>query len=114
MFFFVCNTQHDCNSAIVKLELFGNILLILNANDFECCKKAIYGIKSFSMICNLSIIERVELSSVKRNPPIIQGLESSSIEYNASVPAKLLIINNSNNVKLCIEAMIRAKEHLFK
>lgn len=63
-----CSTQQDCNHVAVKLELFSNIPLISNTNDLTYYKKAIYGVESFFAEHNLSIIQRVNSSSAKRNP----------------------------------------------
>ena len=35
LFFGICNARRDCNLATLKLELFGNILLVTNANDLK-------------------------------------------------------------------------------
>lgn len=107
-------TQYDCNFTIVKLELFGNILLFSNVNDLEHYGKIVYGVELPFTKCNPSIIKGVESSSVEYNLLIIQGVESSSAERNAFVPTKLLVVNDVNNIKLRNEAIIRANGHFFK
>lgn len=36
------------------------------------------------------------------------------MERNASVPTKLPVINDTNDIKLCSKAMIKANGYLFK
>lgn len=48
---------HECDVVVVKLELFGNILLVFDTNTFGRCRKAIYRVKSSSAKRNLSIVE---------------------------------------------------------
>ena len=102
------------NLIAVKLELFGNIPLVLDFNDLKYCEKALYGVESFFMEYHPSLIKWVESSSAKCNPSIIQRVEPSSTERNASVPTKLPIIDDVNNIELHNEAMIKANRHLFK
>lgn len=46
------SAQCDYNPAAVKLELFGNISLVSNTNNFEHCRKAIHRVKSSFVECN--------------------------------------------------------------
>lgn len=50
------SAQCDCNSAAVKLELFGNISLIPDANDLEHRGKVVYGIELSFTEWNPSIV----------------------------------------------------------
>lgn len=59
------SAQCDCNPAVVKLELVGNILLVLDANDFKHREKTVHGVESSFAEHNPSIVERVESSSAE-------------------------------------------------
>lgn len=107
-------TQRNGNFIVIKLELFGNILLFSNTNDLKHYGKIVYGVELPFAKCNPSIIEGVESSSVEYNLLVIQGVESSSAERNAFVPTKLLVVNDVNDIKLRNKAIIRANEHFFK
>lgn len=77
--------QHNCNLAIIKLELFSNnILIIYDDNDVECYVKTVKEIESFIII------------------------------RNAFILIDLLVINNSNNVEFCGDVMIKINRYLFK
>lgn len=65
------STQRDCNPAVVKLELFGNIPFILDVNDLEHHKETVYRVESSSAERNPSVIKRVESSSTEYNPPVV-------------------------------------------
>ena len=113
----------------IKLELFSNILLILDANDLkQYCGKAIHRVESSSAKYNISVIKEVkssfteynlpvikelELSSTEYNSPVIQGVKSSLIEHNASALAKLSIVDDVNNVKLCDGAIIKTNKYFL-
>lgn len=70
LFSYAGSAQCNCNLATVKLELFGNISLVFDINNFEYCGKAIHQVESSSAKHNLFIIEGVESSSAEYNPPI--------------------------------------------
>ena len=114
LFFYTSSAQYNYDSAIVKLELYGNISLIPNANELKRCGKAIYGIESSFTKQNSSIIEGAKLFSAECNLPVIQGVDLSSIEHNVFVPTKLLIIDDTNNIELRVKTMIKANGHFFK
>lgn len=113
---FSCTSSAKCDQdfTVVKLELFGNISLILNANDFEHCRKTVYRVKSSYAKRNLSVIKIVKSSFAEHNPPIMQKVELSSAEHNAFISAKLFVIADGNDVELRIDLIIRANRYLFK
>lgn len=113
LFFYTSSAQRNCNSAIVKLELFGNISLIPDANDLEHCGKVVYGVELSFTECNPSNIKGVKSSFAKCNPSVIQRVESFFVECNTSVPAKHSLVDDSNDVKLLGDTMIKAKGYLF-
>lgn len=59
-------------------------------------------------------MQGVESSSIEYNPPVLQKVESSSMECNTFVSAKLFIVNKSNDVKLHGNTMIKANKYFFK
>ena len=51
---------------------------------------------------------------MERNPPVVQRVESSSMECNTSVFTKLFIVDKSNDVKLHGNTMIKTNKYFFK
>lgn len=80
----------------IKLELFHNILLVPNANKLKRFRKAFHKVESSSIKCNLFVVQRIE---------------SSFTEHNASVLTKLFVIDN--DIKLCSKIIIRSNRYLF-
>lgn len=114
MFSCANSAQCNCNPATVKLELLCNIPLVLDANNLKHCKKAMHKIESSSAKRNPFVLEGVNLSFAECNPSIVQKMESSFAKYNTSVFAKLCVIDDGNDVKLRSDTIIRANKHVFK
>lgn len=116
--------------AIIKLELFGNILLSFNINNPEYYEPVIYKIKLSFIVCNSSIIQKIESSFTNCNLSIYQRVESSFTKYKIKlfstkyrlklsstkstifVSIILPVINNNNDNKFYSNVLKKANRYL--